>query len=61
VNKQNFSGKYASKGDFWLEAFDASNHSEKLHFDGQEEFTNALVAFLQDPQFAKYQTGILAI
>jgi hypothetical protein len=56
--RRNFlSGKFASKGDFWLEAFDGSKYSEELHFDDEERFMETLIKFIEDPKYNKYRTG----
>lgn len=56
--KSPFSGPLASKGDFWLSAFDSSPFSAALHWDDYKQFLLALVRFLQDPQFYKYRNGL---
>ncbi|KAH7725336.1 PTR-9 protein [Aphelenchoides avenae] len=53
------SGRYVSKGEFWIESFEAAQNVSQRPIATERQFMAALVRFLETEQYAKFRSDIL--
>lgn len=53
-----FSGRYVSKGEFWIESFEAAQNDSQRPMVSERQFMSALVKFLETEQYSKYRSDI---